>query len=80
MKGTVKVLSSNGHDTIVFDTEQGIVQEAEDALILAARNRSAVFDTSTREQVPGNVAAGSPGDVLSEHEELLVIPPMAGGQ
>jgi molybdopterin converting factor small subunit len=74
MKGTIKILDATGHTTVEYDTEADVVGEATAILALAARRGSAVFDAKTREQVPNDE------HVLSEHDELLVIPPMAGGR
>lgn len=74
MKGMIKILDATGHTTVEYDTEAGRVGEATAVLALAARRGSAVFDAKTREQVPNDE------QVLSEHDELLVIPPMAGGR
>lgn len=77
MKGKIKVLNSQGHSTIEYDTEKGVVEEAEKILAQAAQGRSVIFDGTTREQIPGGPGQGR--SVLEEHEEILVVPPMAGG-
>lgn len=77
MQGTIKVLNRQGHSTIEFDTETGAVEEAEAILRQAAQERSVIFDAGTREMIPGGPGQGR--SVLEEHEEILVVPPMAGG-
>lgn len=78
MQGTVKILDNSGHTAVPYDTDKGVVQEAENILVATVINRSAVFDGNTKEQVPRNEMR-EPGKVLEEHEELLIVPPMAGG-
>lgn len=77
MVGTVKILDGSGHTPVAYDTEGGIVTEAENVLASTRYNRSAVFDGKTKERVSD--PASDPSKVLSEHEELIVLPPMAGG-
>lgn len=72
MKGTIKTLDGSGHTTVEYDTETGEgVKDATATLQKGTRNRSAVFDAKTREQI-NNPRVGT-------HEEMLVVPPMAGG-
>lgn len=73
MKGTIKTLNNKGHGAVMYDTEtkEG-VEEANKEIDEARYNRSAFFDGKTREQITGGVN-------LEEHEEVVVLPPMAGG-
>jgi hypothetical protein len=72
MKGTIKILDGSGHSTVEYDTETGEgVKDATATLQQGTRNRSAVFDAKTREKINN--------PVVGTHEEMLVIPPMAGG-
>jgi hypothetical protein len=76
MQGTVKVLNGSGHSTIEFDTEAGVVEEAERFLATANSTGSSFFDGVTRERI------GAPGDgppKLGEHEQIIVVPQMSGG-
>lgn len=75
MKGTLKVLNSQGHSAVEYDTEAGIVDEAERILAEARMQNAALFDGGTKERVPNQ-----PGRTLEEHDELIVVPPMAGGR
>lgn len=77
MQGTIKILNSRGHSTVEYDTETGVVEEAEGILRDAARANSVLFDAKTREKIEGGPGKGR--SVLEEHEEILVVPPMAGG-
>jgi molybdopterin converting factor small subunit len=76
MKGTIRRLNNQGDTAIEFDTELGVTEEAEEILGTAARSRSALFDGTTRERI-GDTA--STKTILEEHEEILIVPPMAGG-
>jgi hypothetical protein len=75
MQGTVKFLNGSGHSTIEFDTEAGVVEEAERFLAAASAGGSSFFDGVTRERI------GKPGGTpkLGEHEQIIVVPQMAGG-
>jgi hypothetical protein len=93
MKGTVKFLSGkSGHDTIPFDTEAGVVDEAQKILAEQVFGGSAIFDGTTKERItPPNTCSGrilrdmrgrtrlDMGAVLREHEDIVIVPPMAGG-
>lgn len=82
MKGTVKVLNASGHSTVEFDTELGIVKEAEDIIRDAWANSSMLFDQQTQEriQTPRTPLKDKrPGKVLEAHEDIIVVAPMAGG-
>jgi len=72
MKGTIKILDGSGHSVVEYDTETGEgVTKADGTLKSAVRNHSAVFDAKTRQQIKD--------PVVGTHEEMLVVPPMAGG-
>ena len=77
MKGTIKVLNASGHTATEFDTDKGVVKEAEEILAKATSMRSGVFDGKTKERVP--TSGSSRNTILQENEEILVVPPMAGG-
>lgn len=83
MKGTIKVLNdASGHSAVEYDTEAGVVEEAEAILAHAAEMRAVLFDGGTKEKIAGAhqvAAAGEGRSVLEEHEEVLVVPPIAGG-
>jgi len=79
MKGIVRVLNSQGDTAVEFDTETGVVEEAEKIIRQAQANSSALFDGTTREQIGRPTKPQSPKKVLGEHEEVLIVPPMAGG-
>jgi hypothetical protein len=73
MKGTIKTLNNEGHGAVMYDTETGEgTQDARQELSKAERVRAAFFDGTTKERITGSVN-------LEEHEEILVVPPMAGG-
>jgi len=87
MKGTIKVLNASGHTTVEYDTDKGIVDEAEAILREADLKRSALFDGTTREPIERTrqrrlrrESTVSDDRILSEHEEIVVVPPMAGGR
>lgn len=76
MKGIIKTLNNaSGHAETAYDTEAGVVEEAEKILASASKQRSALFDGKTKEQITDR----DTGKILGEHEEILVVPPMAGG-
>lgn len=77
MVGIVKILNSSGHTPVAFDTEKGVVEEAEAILAQTRDDQSAVFDGQTKERVYRPFT--DPAKVLREHEELIVVPPMVGG-
>jgi hypothetical protein len=72
--GSMKILDASGHTTVEYDaTNTDAALKA-----LAETNRFAtVFDAVTKEKVDRTA-----GDdvVLQEHEELIVVPVMAGGR
>jgi hypothetical protein len=74
MKGTIKVVNATGHSTVEFDTTVAAsVEVANETIKRAIDMRSKLFDGTTKEEIP-------PKDWKpEEHEETLVIPPMAGG-
>jgi molybdopterin converting factor small subunit len=77
MKGSIKILDASGHTTVTYDTEtKDGVEEARAAL---SRSRFAtLFDAVTKEKVD---RTGVTGDtILEQHEELIVVPTMAGGR
>jgi hypothetical protein len=81
MKGTIKVLDAKGHTAVEFDTDTGVVEEAEQILRHAVAAGSALFSGTTKERIPFSkkTPAQERGAVLEQHEEILVVPPMAGG-
>jgi hypothetical protein len=78
MKGVIKVLNAKGHSEVKFDTDTGVVKEAEEILAKAREARSAIFDGKSKERIstPGK---GQEGEVLKTREEVVVVPMMAGG-
>ena len=70
-KGTIKILNGSGHSVIEWDleTKEG-VDEARFAI--SGFGAKAVFDAHTRDQIDK--------PTLGTHEEMLVVPPMAGGR
>lgn len=79
MKGALKVLDAKGHTEVEYDTEAGVVEEAEK--VLKQHSHSAFFDGETRERIPTK-RPNTKEDrerMLSEHEEIIVVAPMAGG-
>ena len=87
MKGTIKVLNNQGHTAVEYNTEAGVVEEAYKVLEDAARFHAHLFDGQTREsigQAPGRGGGTPPtrdkqNTILREHDEVIVVPPMAGG-
>ena len=80
MQGTIRVLGNGGDTAVKYDTDAGIVEEAEKVLAEANAHGSGLFDGTTKEQIPNPARkGGDPRKVLSEHEEVLIVPPMAGG-
>ena len=84
MKGTIKVLNSRGHTAVEFDTEAGIVERAETVLREAHYHGATLFSGETKEQIAA-AHSGMMGDkeqrrkILEENEDIIVVPPMAGG-
>jgi len=74
MKGAVKLLNHRGHTLCEYDTaDQDTVNEAERIVREALANSAMLFDGTTREQIKADRVK------LGEREEVLVVPPMAGG-
>lgn len=78
MKGSVKVLNAKGHTETPYDTETGITVEAEAILAQARGEGSMLFDAGTQERITTRPETTG-RKILSEHEEVIVVPPMAGG-
>lgn len=82
MQGVVRVLNDRGHTEAAYDTETGVVEEAEAILAQAAERGAALFSGTTKEKI-GDARdvreRGRTRDVLAENEEVLVVPPVAGG-
>ncbi len=75
MQGTLKVLDGTGHTTIAYNTEQGVTKEAIRVLGDHIRHHSALFDGQTKERLyPIDL-----NDMLETHEEVILVPMMAGG-
>jgi len=86
MKGVVRTLGSSGDTAVEYDTDTGVVAEAEQILRQAVVSQSGIFDGTTREQIrPANRAGGrhlTPQDargMMESTEEVLIVPRMAGG-
>ena len=77
MKGKLKVMDGSGHTEVVYDTEAGVVEEAEEILARAAMQSAVLFDAKTKEKVAAGRDIGK--GALEEHEDLLVVPPLQGG-
>ena len=83
MKGTIRRMSNrDGHTEVAYDTETGVVAEAEALLADAAASRAALFDGETKEKI-GDARdiqdRGKGRDVLEEHSDVMVVQPIAGG-
>jgi hypothetical protein len=77
MTGSVKLLNSSGHTLVEYDTaDEATIREAERIIEQALASHASVFDAKTREKVPTRPSGGID---VSAHEELLVVPQMAGG-
>lgn len=76
MKGTIKVLNAKGHSEVAYDTEKGVVQEAEEILEGSSRANASIFDGKTKERIDRSEGNDT---ILRTHEEIIVVPQMAGG-
>ncbi len=77
MQGVIKQLNNRGHTEVAYDTDVPESVEVAMAEIRAALDRrSMLFDGQTRKQIP--ISYGSGADIL-EREQILEVPPMAGG-
>jgi molybdopterin converting factor small subunit len=83
MKGVVRTLCNKGDVPVAYDTDTGVIAEAEAIVANAIRLGHGVFDGPTQEQIKTRSATGdtvtTAKDVLKEHEEVLILPRMAGG-
>jgi hypothetical protein len=85
MTGVVRTLSGHGDEAVAYDTETGVVEEAEKVLAEAIRTSQGVFDGTTREQIrqpdvrSTAEAKEAARNVIETHEEVLIVPRMAGG-
>jgi len=83
MKGVVRTLCNKGDVPVAYDTDTGVIEEAERIVQEAIVMGHGVFDGPTQEQIKTRSAWGqavtSARDVLKEHEEVLILPRMAGG-
>jgi hypothetical protein len=76
MKGTIKVLNAKGHSEVTYDTEEGVVEEAEAILEGSSRANASIFDGKTKERIDRSEGNDT---ILKTHEEIIVVPQMAGG-
>lgn len=76
MKGTIKVLNAKGHSEVAYDTEKGVVKEAEAILEGASQSNASIFDGKTKERIGRKEGNDT---ILQTHEEIIVVPQMAGG-
>lgn len=76
MQGVIKTLNQRGHTAVKYDTESGSgVEEAKEAVTAGNGLHSAFFDGQTKERI----RRSDPDKIIQEHEEVIVVRPMAGG-
>ena len=76
MQGTIKILGKSGHEEVTYDTEvPESVEVAKERLKEEKRDKSAAFfDGESGDRIGGS---GIPDP--EDHEQIVVLPPMAGG-
>jgi hypothetical protein len=80
MTRTIRTLGSQGDTAVEYDLDTGeAVKEAERILAQAQEGQAGLFDGTTKEQIKAPTTPKGRKAALGEHEEILIVPRMAGG-
>jgi hypothetical protein len=82
MKGSIKILDASGHTTVTYDTDDPDSMLNATSKLGDASRFATLFDAVTKEKVDrtGWPACVTDYTILEQHEELIVVPVMAGGR
>jgi len=77
MKGSIKILDASGHTTVTYDTDDPNSMLNATSKLMQTSRFATLFDAATKEKVDRTVTDYT---ILEQHEELIVVPVMAGGR